>query len=999
MVTGHETWRRICPLSFISQIPRYLGWNRMRTLLSRRSGRVETQLALVTKGGFWQRHVWEIQFGLFFLSLNARILFINADRMALALFLLATITAAFITGLLWGGKTWCNYICPVAIVQKIYTEPRGGLFESQANLAGAPLTQSMCRTGTPAGDRSTCVGCTVSCPDIDIERSYWENLSNQRLPYIYYGFFGLIVGFYGWYYLYAGNWGYYFSGAWTHDPDQLGRLLRPGIMLAGHVIGIPVIISTPLILGAAVGLAIAAGKFCEALYRRAARHARAGLSESEITNHCLVFSAYISINLFYVFGGRPNLMLLPAPALRIVDFLIVALTTIWFWRATRRSPARYRREGLAASLLEQLRKLPVDIGRYLEGRKIDELSPDEIYILAKTLPGFSRDQRMRAYRNILREAVQKGTVDPLSSLEFLREIRVEIGVTDDEHREVLQELELDGTIGTRDADDATATAENWFRVESYQRWLEPLLVARFGMGQSLARILEQIGVVESIDEYRAIYQISEAEHQSVVSAVAGGFGEPAGQQAQSQLDLLAGIVALIFGLQRKMLSADKDTSPVDWQPVGALLIASARKRAASLYFRLFALLITLGDGATARSMAASIARLSGDDIEEALAQPVAAGAQTTWARSLPESLLDLLRGAHATDQAPDAQTFPAPRGAPDDLAASLAGIAAGADMILGALALVALSDINPPRARQVAAGLPRGVSPGHGLMAEVIKGLNGDSDHTVIDTETEGLTLFILSEPAGRQYSFNQDRISIGSLSDNDIVVEGLTVAPHHAVISRAGSEVAVWRADPGAAITLNGAAFVGDHAVIESGARLGLLTDVASGPVLVVEWAPNAAGITLEPLGILRKLLWLSQADIFRGTGLHAVAEIASLARVWRCGRGAWLCRSGDAAREILVLASGGADVFTPRAGRDERTGNLRSGALVDESGLVDGSPHGVSVCITSAAAHVLTINSLRLRGLMAQDAQLSLAILDAVAAGMLHSGVSQATQLTSHA
>src|SRR5580692_5130032 len=49
LVAGHEAWRRICPLSFVSQIPRYLGLNRKRPVLIRRIGQVEKQLALVAK--------------------------------------------------------------------------------------------------------------------------------------------------------------------------------------------------------------------------------------------------------------------------------------------------------------------------------------------------------------------------------------------------------------------------------------------------------------------------------------------------------------------------------------------------------------------------------------------------------------------------------------------------------------------------------------------------------------------------------------------------------------------------------------------------------------------------------------------------------------------------------------------------------------------------------------------------------------------------------------
>ncbi len=41
-VLGHETWRRICPLSFLSQIPRALGKQRQRKITNPRTGAVRS---------------------------------------------------------------------------------------------------------------------------------------------------------------------------------------------------------------------------------------------------------------------------------------------------------------------------------------------------------------------------------------------------------------------------------------------------------------------------------------------------------------------------------------------------------------------------------------------------------------------------------------------------------------------------------------------------------------------------------------------------------------------------------------------------------------------------------------------------------------------------------------------------------------------------------------------------------------------------------------------
>ncbi|MBF2097170.1 MAG: hypothetical protein IGQ88_02180, partial [Gloeomargaritaceae cyanobacterium C42_A2020_066] len=47
LVFGHELWRRICPLSFLSQIPRALGWQRQRARRNATTGKVRYELAKV----------------------------------------------------------------------------------------------------------------------------------------------------------------------------------------------------------------------------------------------------------------------------------------------------------------------------------------------------------------------------------------------------------------------------------------------------------------------------------------------------------------------------------------------------------------------------------------------------------------------------------------------------------------------------------------------------------------------------------------------------------------------------------------------------------------------------------------------------------------------------------------------------------------------------------------------------------------------------------------
>jgi hypothetical protein len=390
MVFGHEAWRRICPLSFASQLPRYFGLRRQRVIFQRRTGLFERAPALISRDSWLHRNAWYVQCGLLFAGLCSRLLFMNSDRTALAIGLLLVIGAAIAVGFLWGGKSWCNYFCPANIVQRIYTEPRG-LLESQPHVDQPAIPQSMCRTSTPSGDKSVCVGCVASCGDIDLERSYWEGIKDPARRNVYYMFFGLIIGFYGYYYLYSSTWDYYFSGIWTHESDQLASIMKPGLFMDNRPIEIPKLFAAPLVLAVSAVAALGLGKILEAGYRRLCR-LRSDMSEEKIINHCLAVSAFISINTFYVFGGRPNLLLLPNIAVICIDAIVFALTVLWLGQTLGRSPSKYRRERLAPNLAQQFKKSNVDVGKYADGRSVDELSADEIYILGKVLSPASQDR-------------------------------------------------------------------------------------------------------------------------------------------------------------------------------------------------------------------------------------------------------------------------------------------------------------------------------------------------------------------------------------------------------------------------------------------------------------------------------------------------------------------------------------------------------------------------------------------------------------------------------
>jgi hypothetical protein len=470
LIFGHEFWRRICPLSFLSQIPRALGRQRQRKRTDSKTGKVRYELVKVSKNSWLARNYLYLQFGLLSLGLCSRILFVNSDRLALGIFLIVTILAAITVGYLYGGKSWCQYFCPMAPVQKVYAEPRGLLTSTAHEDDRQTITQSMCRVVNPEGkEHSACVACQSPCIDIDAERSYWGGITKSEQLWIYYGYVGLVVGYFAYYYLYAGNWDYYFSGAWAHQENQLNTLLSPGFYLFERPIPIPKLVAVPLTLAAFTAGGYFLGCKLEKRYKAYQLRKRQPLILEVLRHRMFTLSTFFVFNLFFVFGGRPFIRLLPEPLQYLFTVLITATSTLWLYRTWQRNPNLYQRENLANRLRKQLNKLNLEIPRILEGRSLDDLNADEVYVLAKILPDFSKEKQLAVYKGVLKEALEQGYVDSCSSAEILQQMRLELNITDQEHQTVLTEL------GVEDPDllDPTKhrTQEDWLRQEGYREAL------------------------------------------------------------------------------------------------------------------------------------------------------------------------------------------------------------------------------------------------------------------------------------------------------------------------------------------------------------------------------------------------------------------------------------------------------------------------------------------------------------------------------------------------
>ena len=101
--------------------------------------------------------------------------------------------------------------------------------------------------------------------------------------------------------------------------------------------------------------------------------------------------------------------------------------------------ALFTRETLAA-LGNQLSQLDLDVSQYLNGRSLDDLAPGEIYVLAKVLPGFTREKRYQIYTGVLKEALSQRNFRPSKSLKTFQSLRQGLGITDSEHDQILDRL-------------------------------------------------------------------------------------------------------------------------------------------------------------------------------------------------------------------------------------------------------------------------------------------------------------------------------------------------------------------------------------------------------------------------------------------------------------------------------------------------------------------------------------------------------------------------------
>jgi CRP-like cAMP-binding protein len=973
LLFGHEFWRRICPLSFLSQIPRALGIQRQRKEVNPRTGSVRYELVKIKPDSWLGRNHLYFQFIFLCVGLALRILFINSHRLLLGSWFVLTVLAAIAVGYLYAGKSWCQYFCPMGPVQLAYNGPRA-LLGSEAYKDKIP-TQSMCRTVIEGQEKSACVTCQSPCFDIDAERNYWEILHKPGRKFAQYGYVGLVVGFYLYYLLYSGTLKYYYSGAWNHEEDQLAKLFSPGFYIFNQPIPIPKLIAAPLTI--AVFVIGSYFLFCRLEKAYKAYRLRNGkpVSQERVQHIFFSLATFASFNTYFMFGGRPVLKLLLPPRLELgFNAFVIFISGIWLYRTLGRTSESYTREGLTNSLRRQLGKLPIDFPQFLSGRSLDELEPNEVYVLAKVLPNFNKAQGLKVYQGLLKEALAEGNVTSANSLEVLRQIRIGLVISDEEHFNVLTELGIENP----DLIDPNAqkSRENLLRIESYREALELQLLESIESGLPLQEALEK--QKKQLKALKLEYGISNEEEEKIL------------EQMYSRDSAILRTAENLLTQLRDLTIREQILANLPFkseQPALKLLRVVAITNKQRIFTqKLLSVLEILGDNSAAIQIAQTTSLLASKVLPHLLTNPEH---EISWQQRLDEQIWSLLyKGVSEEAQEPtglivnsepEVDTDLENKNLQDALVQLLQEFLSNYDPLIRAASLYALNQIEPQQGETSAKQLINNLTGEDWLVKEVADDILATSKPT---TEELLPTLLVRINHHGdvQEQVFQQSVISIGSSSINDIVLVAPLISPQHAFLYLDQEGVNVIDLGTPQGLTVRDQIIKDARQRLHQGDTIFFSSGKQPSPSLVVHWdkeTPESTEFSLQ-MSTLDKMLLLFESDFFSSLNPEALIEIARTSSIRMYPQGTTICQEGTVSDEIFLLLDGAADVMIADKAQVAEThaikvGEVKVNETIGEMGVLNKEERSASVITTAPTNQLLVIKAKDFENILRNNQELS--------------------------
>jgi hypothetical protein len=466
VLAGYHRWRRICPLAWVAQIPSRLG----------RAGH--------RRAGPWlQAHGYDVAFGALSAGLWLRLVATNGDGLALAAFLVALAAIAVAVGVRFTGKTWCNYVCPVSFVEKLYTEPRG-------------------LRDTPNSQCAACTACKPACPDINEENSYWKEVLSPSKARAYFAFPGMVVAFYTYYFLQAGTWSYYFDGRWTDEAGLFRTAFLPGhdAATAGFFFlpAAPRALAAALTLASGATVSLLAFSAAEPRLGAILRRRGAALDAAALRSTMFTLAAFAAFVAFYSFAGAPTLRLVPGLP-HVFQLLVVATATLLLVRRITRRQAAFTEETLARKIIANWKwediPAPKDLREAFLIHTVRSQSHEE-----------GRRRLLDLYRQSVRDSLRSGMLSR-GEVHRLESLRNQMGITSADHERVMAELaDEEGGLAAQNA--RLLSPEKQLQLDTYAEALAVHLERNRAAGRPTDDAF--------VRDLRRQYEVTAEEHGAVL---------------------------------------------------------------------------------------------------------------------------------------------------------------------------------------------------------------------------------------------------------------------------------------------------------------------------------------------------------------------------------------------------------------------------------------------------------------------------------------------------
>jgi len=456
---GYSKWRNICPLAFFSKISQKLTWIEKRKVPE-----------------WFEDNFYFFQYFILFISFSSRLILLNFDNIFLGYFFILIIVSAFLVNLIYTGKSWCNFFCPIGVVEKIYcgSNPH----KSDVN--------SAC---------STCSACKRNCPDIDMESNYWKESVNWQKTFVFYSFSGLVLGFYSYFYLKSGSSEYYFSGIWAHESVSM---FSSGLFFAPFI---PVIIAAPITLIVFSLLSFFIFKSLEQLLWK--NKIFKNISYTTLTHRIKIVSAFVAFNIFYAFAGAPTYSHYPI-LYAIFHFMVIVMSAIILHSEFFREESYFLQERFAIKMIKKW-----DFSKPIPSNL------KEIYY-TYTNDGKDTLDKIKTYRETIRDLLKEGILTE-GSMVILEKLRNQMGISTKDHLEVIRDIKLNNEY-LFDTNIEKSTEKRYQR-SSYKKMIEDALEEHVELNETFLESLQkQFAITDAVHKkiMNGILNSNEKLHSNVL---------------------------------------------------------------------------------------------------------------------------------------------------------------------------------------------------------------------------------------------------------------------------------------------------------------------------------------------------------------------------------------------------------------------------------------------------------------------------------------------------